>query len=202
MCNLDIVHWNCINVNICPDWSALFLCLLQSSYVWFGDSDAQFGGAQDRHIFQCGLEEIFIGTLSQAMSALYVALYTKPVFSKQLTVGILQIQWCKLYLIRDKFWSSWHNSVIIHLKGVVHFTHFNLLTPMSFKMSISFFLQSKRNEGFWWKKFQDFLHIMNFIGNQTIQGPNDSFSAASKGFKRFQMMNKGLIKRNDRSFKK
>jgi len=43
-------------------------------------------------IFQCGLEEIFIGTLSQAMSALYVALYTKPVFSKQLTVGILQIQ--------------------------------------------------------------------------------------------------------------
>jgi len=46
---------------------------------------------------------------------------------------------------------------------------------------------------------------MDFNGNQTVQGPNDSFSAASncsKGFKRFQMMNKGLIKRNNRSFKK
>jgi len=34
---------------------------------------------------------------------------------------------------------------------------------------------------------------MNFIGNQTVQGPNESFSAASKSFKRHQMMNKGLI---------
>jgi len=34
---------------------------------------------------------------------------------------------------------------------------------------------------------------MGFIGNQTVQGPNESFSAASKGFKRHQMMNKGLI---------
>jgi len=30
--------------------------------------------------------------------------------------------------------------------------------------------------------FQDFLHIMNFIGKQMVQGPNESFSAASKGF--------------------
>jgi len=44
---------------------------------------------------------------------------------------------------------------------------------------------------------------MDFTGNQTVQGPKDSFSAnCSKGFKRFQMMNKGLIKQNDRSFKK
>jgi len=29
-----------------------------------------------------------------------------------------------------------------------------------------------------------FLHIMDFIGNQTVQGPNESFSAnCSKGFK-------------------
>jgi len=33
------------------------------------------------------------------------------------------------------------------------------------------------------KTFQDFLHIMDFNGNQIVQGPNESFSAASKGFK-------------------
>jgi len=44
---------------------------------------------------------------------------------------------------------------------------------------------------------------MDFIGDQTVQGPKDSFYAnCSKGFKRFQTMNKGLIKRNDRSLKK
>jgi len=43
------------------------------------------------------------------------------------------------------------------------------------------------------KTFQDFLHIMDFIGNQTLQGPKESFSAASKGFKRHQAMNMGLI---------
>jgi len=43
------------------------------------------------------------------------------------------------------------------------------------------------------KTFQDFLHIMDFIGNQTFQGPNESFSTASKGFKQHQTMNKGLI---------
>jgi len=25
------------------------------------------------------------------------------------------------------------------------------------------------------KTFQDFLHIIDFIGNQTVQGPKDSF---------------------------
>jgi len=44
---------------------------------------------------------------------------------------------------------------------------------------------------------------MDFNGNQMVQGPKDSFNAnCSKGFKQFQMMNKGLIKRNDRSFNK
>jgi len=43
------------------------------------------------------------------------------------------------------------------------------------------------------KTFQDFLHIMDFIGHQTVQGPNESFSAALKGFKRHQTMNKCLI---------
>jgi len=43
---------------------------------------------------------------------------------------------------------------------------------------------------------------MDFNGYQTVQGTKDSFSAASKGFKRFQTTNKGLINRNDRSLKK
>jgi len=40
---------------------------------------------------------------------------------------------------------------------------------------------------------------MHFTGNQMVQGPKDRFSANCKVFK---TMNKGLIKRNDRSFKK
>jgi len=55
------------------------------------------------------------------------------------------------------------------------------------------------------KTFQEFLHIMDFNGNQTVQGPKDSFSQTancSKGFKRLQTMNKGLIKQNDHSFNK
>jgi len=48
-----------------------------------------------------------------------------------------------------------------------------------------------------------FFSCFHFNGNQTVQGPKDSLTAnCSKGFKRSQMMNKGLIKRNDRSFKK
>jgi len=43
------------------------------------------------------------------------------------------------------------------------------------------------------KTFQDFIHIMDFNGHQQFQGPNDSFSADSKGFKQFQTMNKGPI---------
>jgi len=43
------------------------------------------------------------------------------------------------------------------------------------------------------KTFHDFLHIIDFIGKQTVQGPNESFSAASKGFKWHQSMKKGLI---------
>jgi len=43
---------------------------------------------------------------------------------------------------------------------------------------------------------------MDFIGNQMVQGPNDSFSAASNVFKWHQTVNKGLISRNNQSFKK
>jgi len=49
------------------------------------------------------------------------------------------------------------------------------------------------------KTFQDFLHIMDFNGNQTVK-VQMSFSAASKGFKRHQTMSKGHMSRliNDR----
>jgi len=40
---------------------------------------------------------------------------------------------------------------------------------------------------------QDFLHIMDFNGNQTVHGPNERFSAASNGCKLHQTINKGLI---------
>jgi len=44
---------------------------------------------------------------------------------------------------------------------------------------------------------------VDFNGNKTVQYPKDSFSAnCSKSIKQFQMMNKGLIKQNDRSFNK
>ncbi len=43
------------------------------------------------------------------------------------------------------------------------------------------------------KTFQDFLHIVIFNGLQTVEGQHYSFSAASKGYKRDQIMNKGLI---------
>jgi len=56
------------------------------------------------------------------------------------------------------------------------------------------------------KTFQDFSPYNGLqSGNQTIQGPKDTSvqtANCSKGFKRFQTMNKGLIKRNDRSFNK
>ncbi len=35
------------------------------------------------------------------------------------------------------------------------------------------------------KTFQIFLHILNFNGLQTVEGQNYSFSAASKGYKRY-----------------
>ncbi len=49
------------------------------------------------------------------------------------------------------------------------------------------------------KTLQDSYHIVNFNGLQTVEGQNDSFSAASKDYKRYKTMNKGT-KRS--SFKK
>ncbi len=64
---------------------------------------------------------------------------------------------------------------------------------MSSKMFMYFFRQSKINKGFWWKHSRIFLHIVYFNGLQTVEGQNDNLSAASKGYKRYQTMNKGLI---------
>ncbi len=62
---------------------------------------------------------------------------------------------------------------------------------MSSKMFMYFFLQSKIN--FWWKHSRIFIHIVSFNGLQTVEGQNYSLSAASKGYKQYQTMNKGLI---------
>ncbi len=39
----------------------------------------------------------------------------------------------------------------------------------------------------------NYLHIVNFNGLQTVEGQNDSFSAASKGYKPYQTMNKSYL---------
>ncbi len=64
---------------------------------------------------------------------------------------------------------------------------------MSSKKFMHFFLQSKRNEGFWWKHSRIYIHIVSFNGLQMVEDQNYSFSAASKGYKWYQTMNKGLI---------
>ncbi len=43
------------------------------------------------------------------------------------------------------------------------------------------------------KTFQELSHILYFNGLQTVEGQNYSFSAASKGNKRYQTMKKGFI---------
>jgi len=78
---------------------------------------------------------------------------------------------------------------------------------MSSKISMSFFLHSKRNQRFLMKTFQD----QDFSPYNGLQWePNGSRSKTVsvqtancwKGFKRFQTMNKCLIKRKNCSFKK
>ncbi len=58
-------------------------------------------------------------------------------------------------------------------------------------LCISFF---SRNSFFiFFKHSTNYLHIVYFNGLQTVEGQNDSFSAASKIYKRYQTMNKSLI---------
>ncbi len=70
------------------------------------------------------------------------------------------------------------------------------------KMFMYFFLQWKINEVFWWKHSRICIHIVIFNGLQTVEGQNDSFSAASKSYKQYQTINKCLIYRNDQWLKK
>jgi len=85
-----------------------------------------------------------------------------------------------------------HSSVIrtkVIFKGVVHLKKKkkkktfpdNLLTPVI--QDVHDFLSSvEKKLRFLMKTFQDFVHIIDFIENQMVQGPNESFSAASNGF--------------------
>ncbi len=52
---------------------------------------------------------------------------------------------------------------------------------MSPKIFMSFFRQSKGNKGVWGKHSRFFFHIVDFSGDQSVEGPNCSFFAASKG---------------------
>ncbi len=64
---------------------------------------------------------------------------------------------------------------------------------MSSKMFMYFCLQSKINYDFWWKHSRICIHVVSFNGLQTVEGQSYSFGAASKGYKRYQTMNKDLI---------
>ncbi len=64
---------------------------------------------------------------------------------------------------------------------------------MSSNMFMYFCLQSKINYGFWWKHSRICIHIVSLNGFQTVESQHYSFSAASKGYKWYQTMNKGLI---------
>jgi len=92
-------------------------------------------------------------------------------------------------LLQNELWKKAWKIIYVEVgwvtqkfKGVVYFKKKkktfadNLLTPMSFS------LQSKIIF-FWWKHSRIFLHIMDFTGYQTVQGPKDSFSANYKLFK-------------------
>ncbi len=45
---------------------------------------------------------------------------------------------------------------------------------MSSNILMYFFLQSKRNQGFWWKQSRICIHIVSFNGLQMIEGQNYS----------------------------
>ncbi len=62
---------------------------------------------------------------------------------------------------------------------------------MSSKMFMYFF-KSKEIKVFD-KHSRICIHLVSFNGLQTVDGQNYSFSAASKDYKRYQTMNKGLI---------
>ncbi len=66
------------------------------------------------------------------------------------------------------------------------------LTPMSSKMFMSFFLQSKMHKTFE-ENIPGFLSIVDFSGTQQAEGPNSTFSAVSKGSAQSQPSFKGLI---------
>ncbi len=63
---------------------------------------------------------------------------------------------------------------------------------MSFQNVYVFISAVKKKLRFLMKAFQD-LYPYSFYGLQTIECQNYSFSAASKGYKRYQTMTKVLI---------
>ncbi len=83
-----------------------------------------------------------------------------------------------------------HDSKPTNIEGLVHFqiniswsfTHPHVL------QDVHVFISSVE------KKLRFLMKIVSFNGLQTVEGQTYSFSAASKGYKWYQTMNKGLAK--------
>ncbi len=64
------------------------------------------------------------------------------------------------------------DQVSYRLEGWVHFQikmTWSLTHPHVIQ-DVYVFLQWKRNEGFWWKRSRNYLHIVRFNGLQTVEG--------------------------------
>ncbi len=75
------------------------------------------------------------------------------------------------------------HKTIYEIKRLVHFQiKIDLFTHPHVIQDVYVFLSSVENKlRFLIKTFQISIHIVNFNGLQTVEGQNDSFSAASKG---------------------
>ncbi len=82
------------------------------------------------------------------------------------------------------------------IKGLVHFHNKNplIVYPCHPRCScLSFFSQSKRKGGFWGKHSRIVIHIVDFNGDQCVEGLSYRFSAASNAVTWSQPRNKGLF---------
>ncbi len=83
----------------------------------------------------------------------------------------------------------------ISVKGLVHFQiKMSLFTYPHVIQDVYVFLSSvEKKLRFLINIPQIIIHIVYFDGLKMVKGQNYSFIAASKGYKRYQAMNKGLI---------
>ncbi len=76
-------------------------------------------------------------------------------------IHLMRPWWKKKYYYNNKSSELLNSSVLkVYLTFKLKCPD-NLLTPMSSKMFMYFFLQSKINQGFWWKYSTNDLHIVD-----------------------------------------